>query len=365
MTSYLAQIVAKAAISSVSLIGLAKNVGKTTTTNHLLKTLLAENLYRANELALTSLGLDGEAVDALTGLPKPRYVPKAGLLIATTVELLHQAENEGVRVERLLQLPARTALGPVVLARILKPGRVIIAGPTLLSDLRGALDKLQELGSRLGIVDGAINRLGAVSPKITDACIVCTGASVGATPELVARRTTDVLLRLTTQQTQWQDAYKKHDSRARLLTFSPHDAERTATIYSGSTEPTSEAKWIVTHMGKQENAVYILHGALTEELARTLLAHLSTRSSYGPGELIVEDATRIFCHSIVLKRLSERGLEVRVAHSMRILALTINPYTPEYSCTPQRLLDALIKELSPQHPPIIDIVSGLTSYKAV
>ncbi len=362
MTSYLAQIVAKAAISSVSLIGLAKNVGKTTTTNHLLKTLLAENLYRANELALTSLGLDGEAVDALTGLPKPRYVPQAGLMIATTVELLHQAENEGVRVERLLQLPARTALGPVVLARILQPGRVIIAGPTLLRDLRDALDKLQELGSRLGIVDGAINRLGAASPKITDACIVCTGASAGATPALVARRTTDVLLRLTTQQTQWKDAYETHDPKARLLKF---DVDRTATIYSGPTEPTSESGWIVTHMGTMEKPVYILHGALTEELARTLLTHLSTRSSYSHGELIVEDATRIFCHSVVLKRLSERGLEVRVAHSMRILALTINPYTPEYTCTPQHLLDALIKELPPQYPPIIDVISGLSSNKEV
>jgi hypothetical protein len=362
MTSYLAQIVAKAAISSVSLIGLAKNVGKTTTTNHLLETLLAENLYRANELALTSLGLDGEAVDALTGLPKPRYVPQAGLMIATTVELLHQAENEGVRVERLLQLPARTALGPVVLARILQPGRVIIAGPTLLRDLRDALDKLQEFGSRLGIVDGAINRLGAASPKITDACIVCTGASAGATPELVARRTADVLLRLTTQQTQWKDTYKTHDPQARLLKF---DVDRTATIYSGPAEPTSEAGWIVTHMGTMEKPVYILHGALTEELARTLLAHLSTRSSYSHGELIVEDATRIFCHSVVLKRLSERGLEVRVAHSMRILALTINPNTLEYICTPQRLLDALIKELPPQYPPIIDVISGLSSCKEV
>ncbi len=365
MTSYLAQIVANAAISSLSFIGLAKNVGKTTATNHLLETLLAENLYRANALALTSLGLDGEAVDALTGLPKPRYVLQAGLMIATTVELLQQAENEGVQVERLLQLPGRTALGPVVLARILKPGRVIIAGPTLLRDLRRALDKLQEFGSQLGIVDGAINRLGAASPKITDACIVCTGASLGATPELVARRTTDVLLRLTTQQTRWKDAYKKHDSRARLLTFSLHDAGRTATIYSGSIEPTLEAKWIVTHLGKQENAVYILHGALTEELTRTLLAHLSTRSSSYPGELIVEDATRIFCHSVVLKRLSERGLEVRVAHSMRILALTINPYTPEYVCPSQRLLDTLIRELPPQYPPIIDVISGLSSSKAV
>ena len=364
MTSYLAQIVANAAISSLSFIGLAKNVGKTTATNHLLETLLAENLYRANALALTSLGLDGEAVDALTGLPKPRYVPQSGLMIATTVELLRQAENEGIRVEHLLQLPVRTALGPVVLARILKPGRVIIAGPTLLRDLRGALDKLQEFGSQLGIVDGAINRLGAASPKITDACIVCTGASVGATPELVARRTTDVLLRLMTQETQWKDADKQHDPQARLLVFSSHDKNGTVTIYSGSTEPESEAAWIVTHMQRFQDPIYILHGALTGELARALLAQLSTRSEH-EGELIIEDATRIFCHSVVLKRLAERGLHVRVANSIRILALTINPYTPEYTCTPQRLLDALIKELMPQHPPVIDVVSGLSGNGAV
>src|SRR5579872_4390203 len=143
MTSYLAQIVAKANISSISLIGLAKNVGKTTTTNHLLEALLAQGLYRTDELALTSLGLDGEAVDALTGLPKPHYMPQPGLLIATTADLLRQAENEGLRVEHLEQLPGRTALGPVVLARILQPGRVIIAGPTLLRDLRSALNKMQ------------------------------------------------------------------------------------------------------------------------------------------------------------------------------------------------------------------------------
>ncbi|HEX6481593.1 MAG TPA: hypothetical protein VF043_22350 [Ktedonobacteraceae bacterium] len=361
MHSYLAQIVSQAAISRLSLIGLAKNVGKTTTTNHLLETLVAENHYRADELALTSLGLDGEAVDALTGLPKPRYVPQAGLLIVTTAELLRQAENEGARVERLLQLPGRTALGPVVLARILEPGRVIIAGPTLLRDLHWVLDKLQGLGVRLGIVDGAINRLGAASPGITDACIVCTGASVGATPELVARRTRDVLQRLNTQQTEWSATCKKLDRHIRLLVFSSHGTDGTATIFSGSTEPPSEAEWIVSHLTTHETPVYVLRGALTEELARALLAQLSTHSTYSAGELVIEDATRIFCHSVVLKRLSERGLDVRVIDCINILAIASNPYTPEYVCSPQRLLDALQKELLPLHPPIIDVVSGLFS----
>ena len=359
MNSYLAQIISQAPISRLSLIGLAKNVGKTTTTNHLLETLLTEKHYRADELALTSLGLDGEAVDALTGLPKPRYVPKAGMLIATTAELLRQAEDEGTRVEWLLRLPGRTALGAVMLARILEPGRVVIAGPTLLRDLRGALDKLHTLGARLGIVDGAINRLGAASPEITDACIVCTGASVGSTAQLVAKRTGDILLRLTTRQTQWDAACKKLDRHVRLLVFSPYDTDGTVTIFSGSTEPASEAGWIVSHFTTHDVPVYVLRGALTEELARALLAQLSRQSSFRAGELFIEDATRIFCHSVVLKRLAERGLDVRVMNPIHILAMTINPYTPEYVCTPQLLLDTLIEELPPLHAPIIDVVSGL------
>jgi len=53
MPAQLASIVAQARIARLALIGLAKNVGKTTTTNHLLETLLGGELYRAEELALT------------------------------------------------------------------------------------------------------------------------------------------------------------------------------------------------------------------------------------------------------------------------------------------------------------------------
>ncbi len=359
MTTPLAQIVARARISRLALIGLAKNVGKTTTTNHLLAALLNEGFYSAGELALTSLGLDGEATDAMTGLPKPRYVPQAGLLVATTIDLLRQAESDGVEVEYLEQLKGRTALGPVMLARVVESGHIIIAGPTLLRDIRSALDRLQEYGVHLGIVDGAINRLGAASPGVTDACIVCTGASVGSTPELVARRTTDVLTRMLVPQTQWMDAYKKLLPQAGLLAFSPGTTEEQVLCFSGLSEPITEAKWIVEQMQTASQTVFLLRGAFNEELSRELLTQLSHRGTDAHAEIVVDDATRIFCHAVVLQRLAARGLQVGVAHPIRILALTINPYTPEYSCTPQRFIDALLKELPMKHPPIIDVVSGL------
>jgi len=355
----LAQLITEAKIHSLSLIGLSKNVGKTTTTNHLLETLVGEKHYRSDELALTSLGLDGESTDALTGLPKPRFVPQAGLLVATTAELLLQAESEGAQIERLQQLPGRTALGPVILARILRPGRVIIAGPTLLHDLHNAIDQLGRLGARLSIVDGAINRLGAAAPTITDACIVCTGASAAVTPEHVGRRTADLLRRLSTQQTQCKDAYTKHSSQARLSMFTVDGSENTAIHFEGKIEPVHVADWISKHIQSSQKPEFILHSALTEELSRALLAQLPKKFSpdHG-GELIVDDATKIFCHSVVLQRLSERGLYVHVANPIRILAITANPYTPEYLCSSQHLLDVLAKELSANCPPIVDVISG-------
>jgi hypothetical protein len=354
----LAQLVAEAKIHSLSLIGLSKNVGKTTTTNHLLEVLTGEKHYRPEELALTSLGLDGEAIDALTGLPKPRYVPQAGLLVATTTGLLLQAESEGAQVERLLQLPGRTALGPVILARVLRPGRIIIAGPTLLHDLRHAIHQLETLGADLSIVDGAINRLGAAAPSITDACIMCTGASAAATPELVARRTAEVLRRLSTLKSKFVDAYRKHISHSHLCMVTAGEGENTITCFEGKIEPLHAAGWIVKHIQTSQKSVFILHGAFTEELSRVLLAELPKQfSPEHRGELIVEDATRIFCHSVVLQRLSERGLDIRVANPIRILAITANPYTPDYLCSSQHLLDVLAKELTFDCPPIIDVIS--------
>jgi len=362
MSISIAQLVSEAKIHSLSLIGLSKNVGKTTTTNHLLETLTGENYYHSEELALTSLGLDGEATDALTGLPKPRYVPQAGLLVATTTELLIQAESDGAQVERLLQLPGRTAIGSVIVARILRPGRVIIAGPTLLHNLRQAIEQLRRLGARLSIVDGAINRLGAAAPKVTDACIVCTGASAAGSLELVARRTADVLRRLSTQQTQSMDAYKKHISQTRLFMLTV-DGDRSANQYfEGNIKPLYEARWISIRMQTLRKPIFVLRGALSEELAQALLAELpKTFSSEHKGELVVENATKIFCHSVVLQRLSERGLDIRVANPIRILALTTNPYTPEYPCSSQQLLDVLAKELPSSCPPMFDVISGYAS----
>lgn len=207
------------------------------------------------------------------------------------------------------------------------------------------------------MVDGSINRLGAAAPGITDACILCTGTSAAATPEQVARRTSDVLKRLTLSQSQWHAAYRKYQPGARLFVFSPAKPEDSIQLSNASIEPADEAVWIAQSMRKQ--AVFFLRGAFTEELSRELLARLSATDGTEDAELVVEDGTKLFCHAVTLERLAGRRLCVRSANPIRVLALTINPSTPEYPCTPQRLLDALLKVLPKGSPPVFDVLSGL------
>ena len=112
-------------------------------------------------------------------------------------------------------------------------------------------------------------------------------------------------------------------------------------------------------ISEQEEVAYCLHGALTEELTHALLNLLSRYVASRQAELVVEDATKIFCHPVTLSRLEARGLDVRVARIVRVLAITMNPYTPEYSCTPQHFLDALLRALPESRPPVIDVVSDI------
>ena len=104
-------IIAGSGSRSLAVVGLVKNAGKTTVVN----ALMANCDHR---FGLTSLGLDGERTDHLTGLAKPSIAPPAGTLVATTQGSL---ERSRYSMEALEELPFHTPLGRVVIGRA--PGR--------------------------------------------------------------------------------------------------------------------------------------------------------------------------------------------------------------------------------------------------
>ncbi|NJD18960.1 MAG: hypothetical protein FIA95_06715, partial [Gemmatimonadetes bacterium] len=157
----------------VGIAGTAKNTGKTTALN----ALVAAAHARGVSLAATSIGYDGEAVDNVTGLPKPRIVLPAGA-VATTARSCVPPSGWDV----LDATGAWTALGEVLVVRCREPGPIVLAGPNRRSELARVMERMRELGPSLTVVDGALNRLAPMS--VASAFVLATGAA--HTPELEA-----------------------------------------------------------------------------------------------------------------------------------------------------------------------------------
>jgi len=164
---------------SAIVVGTAKNVGKTTTVNALLR--VAQD--RGIKIGLTSTGRDGEAFDAVDDAPKPRIFIEAGTLVAAGRALLPHARGIDVLDER-----ARSALGPIVFYRANAPQYVEISGAPTAREMRAVIERLHALGGERVLVDGAIDRVAIVATG-NDAVIVATGMSRAPTIEAVAAHT--------------------------------------------------------------------------------------------------------------------------------------------------------------------------------
>ena len=185
----LSDLIADSDARAVAVIGLVKNAGKTTVVNALLA-------HDGRVYGLTSLGLDGEKVDHLTGLAKPRIAPPRGTLVATTRGSLDRSHYD---LEVLEELPFVTPLGRVVIGRA-GEGEVEVSGPTTLAELRTTVERLGVHGAGQVLVDGAINRLGSASPRVSEAVVVATGGMVGDTLPEVIETTVDTYDMLTLPQ---------------------------------------------------------------------------------------------------------------------------------------------------------------------
>jgi hypothetical protein len=150
----------------IGIAGTAKNTGKTTTLN----SLLAASSGRSATIGITGIGYDGEDIDNITGLPKPRVIVPEGMIVSTS-RLCIPASGWTI-IERT---PYTSALGEIVIARCDKQSTVVIAGPKKRSDLLNVTRKMSDAGCTTIFVDGALNRIAPMA--IVDRIIFTTGAA--------------------------------------------------------------------------------------------------------------------------------------------------------------------------------------------
>jgi len=154
-------------VKTLSIIGMQKNVGKTTVLNHIIKELADKRI------GITSIGRDGEKEDSVYFVDKPRIYVNEGTFVATTNECL---KNSSAKTEVIKKTGFNTPMGEVIIVKIIDTGFIDIAGPSFSEQINEIITYLNDLVD-IFIVDGAFSRKQIASNKFMEATILVTGAA--------------------------------------------------------------------------------------------------------------------------------------------------------------------------------------------
>ena len=323
--------------SIITVVGLAKNTGKTTTLNRLIKE--AETMsYR---IGLLSTGRDGERFDAFTGRSKPRIYASEGIHFVTTEQSLAMCETETKACEPLQYI---TSMGKVVIARVAKPGPIEVAGPVSVPDILDVIKRLREKYKvRTILIDGSINRMAITTSRLKAGLILATGAALGDM-EYVVRQTR---LKVTMMQTRCVNAkikelLTKNANKGSVLLID-RNLSVTALPFSLLDNVKDIAKAIT------DNAKYLYtNGAVSDLLIERLLEKGKSL------EIIVEDASKIYITEQEYKRWMSCGGDLAVKNKVNLLAVTCNPHNPAgQGFEPKRFLKTMRSRLN---VPVYDVM---------
>ncbi|MBV8489474.1 MAG: hypothetical protein JO199_03015, partial [Candidatus Eremiobacteraeota bacterium] len=177
---------------SCFVVGIGKNVGKTVT----MRAIYEAACDAGSVAGLTSIGRDGEAVDAGDALPKPRLPLRPGTIVATARSVLPRSPAS----EILSLEPLQTAAGPLVLARVAHAANYELVGPPTASGVRATVERLLEW-SDVALVDGAIDRVAALAGG-DDAVVVACGAAAAETMQEAVDEIRALVARLSVERHQ-------------------------------------------------------------------------------------------------------------------------------------------------------------------
>ncbi len=281
---------------SVIVVGTAKNAGKTTTFN----ALRAVAHRSGTTIAVTSIGRDGEAFDALDAAVKPRIRLPAGTFVALAAALVPRSPAFAI-----VGAGDDGALGATVFARVVLTTTCELAGPPTARGMRRTIDRLHALCPGPVIVDGAIDRIAPLAGG-DDAVIVATGAASGATIARVAEVAAETVARLTVP----------------------------------ARDP-----------ARERGRVVIVTGALDARDAEELLRDARAAT------VVVEDPTRIAVRGALFAQL-RATVDLRCERPLRVVACTTSSHGRATTLAPRELVAAVARATG---LPAFDVLADLVA----
>lgn len=300
---------------SLSIIGMDKNVGKTTVLNYII-----EKTRGKKTLGLTSIGRDGEDIDLVTNTVKPKIYVERGTLIATAKQCLF---NSDITREIIKTTSMNTPMGEIIISRALSDGYVELGGPTTNTLISKVCIEMQKLGGDMIIVDGALGRKTFASPSVTEGTILSTGAALCKNMDKVIEKTLHIINLLSTEAIEGEDIIK--------LTNNIFETSKVAVISKDGKVDALEVptalecgRELSEHIDINSNYV-VINGVVTDKLLEDIM---KSCIEYKNITFIVRDGTKLFLSQCVYNRFIQHGGKFNVMYPINLSCVTCNPKSP-------------------------------------
>ena len=296
--------------SSLSIVGLEKNTGKT----ECLKYVLDRLPVQTRHIAVTSIGIDGETVDQVTRTQKPEIVLREGMYFGTSE--MHYRQRR--LVSELIDVSDEsTSLGRVVSAKALTGGKILLSGPSSSGSLKRWMNGMGRHGIDLVIIDGALSRMSSASPAVSQSMILATGAAYSANMGTLIQKTAHVVdlvnLDLTTA--------------GNIALLSPLEKGVWFIDNDGGLHDLNALTSLsqdIRFEGMENCATLYVAGALVDGFLEKVRKNKSLRQT----EIVVRDFTKIFASPQQFRLFIKGGGRVHVLQRSRLIAVTVNPTSP-------------------------------------
>ncbi|MBM7560949.1 lysine 5,6-aminomutase reactivase subunit KamB [Fusibacter tunisiensis] len=330
----------------ISIVGMAKNAGKTVTLNALIESLDQNGA----SVGLTSIGRDGERQDIVTKTDKPMIYVKKGTLIATAELLFGLSEVKMAVVE---VTDHQTAMGRVIIGRTLADGYVQIGGPSSNSAVNAVAERMLGHGADYVLVDGALDRASSASPLITEACVLATGAVLSRDMTKAISKTVHKASLFNLPEASEASVLEywglAEESRQVISIDSENQARALGTSKTALSAGRNIGEWV-----DEQTKILLFPGALT---TKTLMEIVHGTQHYKSIQFVVADATKLFIEHKDWQYFKRIGVDIRVRYGIKLLAITVNPYAPQGYFYDGALFKQSLNERLPEIP-IVDVMEG-------
>lgn len=325
---------------TISIVGMAKNAGKTTALNYLIEEAMDEGI----RLGITSIGRDGETQDLVTGTEKPQIYLEQDTIVTVPTQLYEMAD---AGLEILKKTRYSTPMGELLICRVADSGYVQIAGPPAAMDTKKVCAEMMSYGCELILIDGAIDRKAIASPETSDAIILSTGAVLSRSMRRVVDETAHIVNLYSIPEMEEGNARtlieeNNYDDRIMLISKDGKVTKLDLATGLGS------SRFIDDEIDEGTEYVYI-PGAFTNSVIADINPKKLKRIKF-----ILKNPTKIFLSAMDWGLWRKKGMKVNVLKNIEIAAITVNPWSPGgYSFDREALVGAM-KEALPELP-VVDV----------